>query len=102
MKKTEKSVKSRIMMLPFGVVEDLKEDHKEGSTGEGKKSKKLSAREIYDEQIEEKNSYFHHSSEGERSDKDVFNSSLGCWDINDEDTLRKKKYKSKSKPKLVN
>ena len=49
MKKTEKSVKSRIMMLPFGVVEDLKEDDKEEAPGEGKKSKKLSAREIYDE-----------------------------------------------------
>ena len=49
MKKTEKSVKSRIMMLPFGVVEDLKEDDKEETPGEGKKSKKLSAREIYDE-----------------------------------------------------
>ena len=95
-----------MVMLPFGVVEDFKEDEKVQEEGASKRGKPAaSAREeqqIFDDQIEEKNSYFQHSSDEERSGRDVFNSSLGGWDMNDEQTKIRKQYKSKTKPKLPN
>ena len=82
-------------MLPHGVIEDTKgEDNVSDDAGNIKRrNSKISKKDVPDNDYDiDKNSYFRDSfDEGRATEKDMFNSSLGGWDVNDEETRRKKR-----------
>lgn len=86
---------SRLVLLPHGVIEDTKgEDNASEDLGTSKfrSPGKKNDINVYDI---DKNSYFRDSFDGDdhdtKSEKDLFNSSLGGWDVNDEETRKKKR-----------
>ena len=76
-------------MLPHGVIEDTKgEDNVSEDAANLKRKKTKDGNDI------EKGSYFRDSFEDDndnRSEKDLFNSSLGGWDMHDEASRRRKR-----------
>ena len=87
--------KSRLVMLPQGVIEDTKgEENASEDAGRSPGIKRRVSKDIGGDYDIEKNSYFKDSSERDKhSEKDGFNSSLGGWDINENHETKKSKKK---------
>ena len=87
--------RSRLVMLPHGVIEDTKGEDNASEDAANLKRRNSKINKDKQDGIDydiDKNSYFRDSFDGgspsRRSDKDIFNSSLGGWDV--EETRKKK------------